>query len=174
MLVVRLYADDLLVHLEAMPRPAVRVMKAVIAGLSRFGDFSSLRLKFDNTRFLLRGFWPDPVRQQLAELGCKADSSTQYLGIQLGDVSSEEALAPALAKAMARASSVAHFSLDLCERSELLRAWILPIFAFPAKAYFPSPSVCSSLRSVYLAALRLNSWSLTLPHLERTKQQGGF
>ena len=39
--------------------------------------------------------------------------------------------------------------------------------------YFPTPSVCSCLRSVYLAALRLNSWSLTLPLLERTKQQGG-
>ena len=149
--------DDLLVHLEAMPRPAVRVMKGAIAALERFGDFSGLRLNFDNTRFVLRGFWPDPVRQQLAEPSCEADASTRYLGIQLGDVSSEEAYAPALAKAMARARSVAHFSLDLFERSELLQTWILPILAFPAKAYFPRPPVCSSLRSVYLAALRLNS-----------------
>ena len=174
LLVVRLYADDLLVYLEAMPRPTVRVMKGVIAALQRFGDFSGLRPNYDKTRFLLRGFWPDPVRQQLAELGCKADSSTRYLGIQLGDVSPEEAFAPALAKAMTCARSVAHFSLDLLERSELLQTWILPIFAFPAKACFPSSSVCSSLRFVYLAALRLNSWSLTLPHLERTKQQGGI
>ena len=56
LLVVRLYADDLLVHLEAMPRPALRVMKGVIAALERFGDFSGLRLNFDKTRFLLRGF----------------------------------------------------------------------------------------------------------------------
>ena len=174
LLVVRLYADDLLVHLKAMPRPAVRVMKGVIAALERFGDISGLRLNFDKTRFLLRGFWPDPVRQQLAELGCKADSSPRYLGIRLGDVSSEEAYAPALAKAMTRARSVALFGLDLLERSELLQTWILPILAFPAKAYFPSPSVCSSLQSVYLAALRLNSWSLTVPHLERTKQHGGI
>ena len=79
-----------------------------------------------------------------------------------------------MAKALARARSVAHFDLDLSERAELLQTWILPIFAFPAKAYFPTPSVCLSVCSVYLAALRLNSWSLTLPHLERTKQQGGI
>ena len=160
LLVVRLYADDLLVHLEAMPRPALRVMKGVIAALERFGDFSGLRLNFDKTRFLLRGFWPDPVRQQMAELGCQADSSARYLGIQLGAVSSEEAFAPALAKALARARSIAHLGLDMVERAELLQTWILPIFAFPAKAYFPTPSVCSSLRSVYLAALRLNSWNV--------------
>ena len=136
LLVVCLYADDLLVHLEAMPRPALRVMKGVIAALERFGDLSGLRLNFDKTRFLLRGFWPDPVRQQMEELGCKADPSTRYLGIRLGAVCSEEAFAPALAKAMARARSVAHFSLDLSECAELLQTWILPIFAFPAKAYF--------------------------------------
>ena len=110
----------------------------------------------------------------MAELGCKADSSARYLGIQLGVVSPEESFAPALGKALARARSVAHLGLDLLERAELLPTWIVPIFAFPAKAYFPTPSVCSSLRSVYLAALRLNSWSLTLPLLERKKQQGGI
>ena len=62
LLVVRLYVDDLLVYLEAMPRPAMRVMKGVIAALERFGDFSGLRLNFDKTRFLLMGFRPDPVR----------------------------------------------------------------------------------------------------------------
>ena len=156
-MVVRLHADDPLVHLEAMPRPAVRVMKGVVAALERFGDFSGLRQNFNKTRFLPQGLWPDIVCQQLAELGCKLDSSMRYLGIQLGDVSAEEAFAPALAKAMTRARSVAHFNLDLPGRFELLQRWILPIFAFPARAYFPSPSVCSPLRSVYLAALRLNS-----------------
>ena len=81
LLVVRLYADDLLVHLEAMPRPAVRVMKGVVAALERFGDVSGLRLNFEKTRALLRGFWPNPDRKQLAELGCMADPSTRYLGI---------------------------------------------------------------------------------------------
>ena len=133
-----------------MPRPTLRVMKGVITALDRFGDFSGLRLNFDKTRLLLRGFWPDPVRQQMAELGCKADSSARYLSIQLGVVSPEEAFARALAKALARARSVAHLGLDLLERAELLQTWILPIFAFPAKAYFPTLSVCSSLRSVYL------------------------
>ena len=85
----------------------------------------------------------------MAELGCKADSSARYLGIQLGVVSPEESFAPALGKALARARSVAHLGLDLLERAELLPTWIVPIFAFPAKAYFPTPSVCSSLRSVY-------------------------
>ena len=127
LLVVRLYADDLLVHLEAMPRPALRVMKGVIAALEGFGDFSSLRLNFDKTRFLLRGFWPDPVRQQMAELGCQADSSARYLGIQLGAVSSEEAFAPALAKALARVRSIAHLGLDMVERAELLQTWILSL-----------------------------------------------
>ena len=157
-----------------MPRLAVRVMKGVIAALERLGDLSGLRLNFDKTRCLLRGFWPDPVRQQMAELGCKADPSARYLGIQPGTVSPEEAFAPVLAKALARARSVTHFSVDASERAQLLQTWILPIFAFPAKAYFPTPSVCSYLRAVYLAALRQNSWSLTLPFLERTKQQGGM
>ena len=76
----------------------MHVMKKVIAALERFRDFSGLRLNFDKTRFLLRGFWPDPVRQQMAELGCKADSSARYLDIQLGVVSPEEAFAPALAR----------------------------------------------------------------------------
>ena len=93
----------------------MRVMKGVIAALERFGDFSGLRLNCDKRRFLLRGFWPDPVRQQMAELGCKADSSTRYLGIQLGVVSPEEAFAPALAKALARARSVAHLGLECGE-----------------------------------------------------------
>ena len=123
-----------------MPRPALRVMKGVIAALERFGDFSGLRLNFDKTRFLFRRFWPDPVRQQMAELGCKADSSARYLGIQLGVVSPEEAFAPALAKALARARSVAHLGLDLLQRVELLNM-DSSYFCFPGQGVFPNP-VC--------------------------------
>ena len=49
------------------------------------------------------------------------------------------------------------------ERVALFQEWVLPLFIFPARAYFLTDPVVAKISVIYKVALRLNSWGLTLP-----------
>ena len=55
----------------------------------------------------------------------------------------------------------------------LFEEWVLPLFIFPARGYFPTNQVVAKLSVIYKVALRLNSWGLTLPIMAMPPTLGG-
>ena len=84
-------------------------------------------------RFLLKGDWPEIQRASAAACGFPIQCKYKYLGVFLGDIPATEAFAPAIAKAMGRASAMVHWALDLELRHKLLELWILPLLVAPAR-----------------------------------------
>ena len=70
---------------------------------------------------------------------------------------------------MARAVTHAHFirtlPLTFSEQIGLFQEWILPLFIFSARTYFPTDTVVAQLATIYRTALKISSWGLTLPIL---------
>ena len=102
---------------------------------------------------------------QLLSAGLPLQNSYKYLGIQLGDITSEESYSHALHKAIGRAFAMQSRSLSLLERVHLLELWILPLLVYPARIVFPSAGVISTLKTIYQVALKLNSWTITMDTL---------
>ena len=63
--------------------------------------------------------------------------------------------------------------LTFSERIALFQQWVLPLFIFPARAYFPTDPVVAQPAVVYRTALRISSWGPTLPILESPPSLGG-
>ena len=141
--------------------------------LRRYAKFVGLRINLDKSAFLLRGFWTDRQKTKLENTGIPVQSKVKYLGNLFGDVTPDEAFAPHLSRALARAQFAATLPLTMPERVHLLQEWILPLMIYPARAYFPTEDVCTKLANVYRVALRLGSWGLTLPILQLPPKLGG-
>ena len=88
-------------------------------------------------------------------------ASYKYLGVILGNVSPEQAYAPALQKALRRPFLMQHWKLSLHERVEPLKLWIIPSVIYPAIVIFPSKPVISTLRTICNIALKLTSRGIT-------------
>ena len=112
-------------------------------------------------------------RERLRQFGVQVRTKVKYLGILIGHVSSEEAFAPILARAANTAAFMRLLPLMFSERIALFQAWVLPLFIFPARAYFPTDQVVAQLAVIYRTALRISSWGLTLPILESPPSLGG-
>ena len=121
---------------------------------------------------LLKGQWPEALKLQLLSTGLKFQDTYKYLGIEFGNVTSEQAFSHALQKALGRAFAMQSWALSLPERVMLLKLWILPLLVYPARVVFPSPAVVNTLRTVYQVALKLNSWAVTLNILSHPPQSG--
>ena len=72
-------------------------------------------------------------------------------------MSSEEAFAPILARAANGAAFMWLLLLTLSERIALFQEWVLPLFIFPARAYFLTEQVVAQMAVVYGTALRISS-----------------
>ena len=59
------------------------------------------------------------------------------------------------------------------ERIALFQEWVLPLFIYAARAYFPTDYVIAKVTNVYRVTLRLTSWGLTLPILAMPPSAGG-
>ena len=66
------------------------------------------------------------------------------------------------------------WAISLPEQVMLLKLWILPLLVYPARVVFPSPAVVNTLRTVYQAALKLNSWAVTLNILSHPPSRRGY
>ena len=53
---------------------------------------------------------------------------------------------------------MSNLQLTQDERVALFQEWVLPLFIFLARAYFPTQQVVGKLLVIYKVALRLNSW----------------
>ena len=104
--------------------------------------------------------------------GVEIKQKVEYLGILLGHVTSEEAYASTIARATQRAHFMSHLDFTREERVALFQEWVLPLFIFPARAYFPADPVITKIATVYKVAPRLNSWGLTPPHHGNAPETG--
>ena len=170
---VLFYADDLLLYIPVSPALICPLIPDIMYTLRRYAKFVGLRINLDKSAFLLRGFWTDRQKTKLEDTGIPVQSKVKYLGNLFGDATLDEAFAPHLSRALARAQFAATLPLTMPERVHLLQEWILPLMIYPARAYFPTEDVCTKLANVYRVALRLSSWGLTLPILQLPPKLGG-
>ena len=135
----------------------------VFEQLRQFGLIVRLQLNLSKSAFLTKGMWPDRYITILNSFGIDLKKKkVKYLGILLGHVTSEEAYAPVLARATLRAHFMSNLPLTQDEHVALFQEWVLPLFIFPGRGYFPRDQVVAKLSVIYKVALRLNSWGLTL------------
>ena len=171
---VLLYADDLLIVVTGEPENAVYIFLLVWGSVRAFSRYSGLHVNYKKSAVLLKGQWPEALKLQLLSTGLKFQDTYKYLGIEFGNVTSEQAFSHALQKALGRAFAMQSWALSLPERVMLLKLWILPLLVYPARVVFPSPAVVNTLRTVYQVALKLNSWAVTLNILSHPPSRGGY
>ena len=132
-----------------------------------------LVLDLGKSAFLVKGQWNEKYRQKLLSFVLPIKEKVNYLGILIGDTTSDEAYAPLVARAFQRAQFMKQLSLTQAERVALLQESILPPFIFPSRAYFPTDGLISKIRNIYRTALCVSSWGLTLPILQLPPNLGG-
>ena len=145
----------------------------ILEQLRQFGLFVGLQLNLSNSAFLTKGTWPDQYVATLNSFGIGIKRKVKYPAILLGHVTCEEAYAPVLARATLRAHFMNNLPLTQDERVALFQEWVLPLFLFPARGYFPTDQVVAKLSLIYKVALRLNGWGLTLPIMAMPPNLGG-
>ena len=90
----------------------------------------------------------------------------KYLGVKFGEVTPQQASAPAIQKVMLRALAMQHWDITLMERLALLDLWILPVLSLLARVVFLDKAVIASLQSVYHTALRRTHYRISLALVE--------
>ena len=138
---VLFYADDLLLYIPISPALICPLIPDIMYTLRRYAKFVGLKINLDKSAFLLRGFWTDRQKAKLASTGISVQSKVKYLGNLFGDVTPDEAFAPHLSRALARAQFAATLPLTMSERVHLPQEWILPLMLYPARAYYPTEDV---------------------------------
>ena len=103
--------------------------------LRQFGLFVGLQLNLSKSAHLTKGTFVTVLKS----FGIDIKQKVKYLGILLGHVTSEEAYVPVLARATLRAHFMSNVPLMQDERVALFQEWVLPLFIFPARGYFPRP-----------------------------------
>ena len=140
--------------------------------LKRFGFYSQQKLQVSKCHGLCKGPNREGVQSLLEEFDIKLRPHARYLGIKLGDISPQVALPSGMVEAMRRACLIYGLQLTLGERVTLLKIYVLPVVAWGAQAYFPTPGTISYLGVAHKTALCLASWCLTLPILCKPVQLG--
>ena len=170
---VLFYAYDLWLYIPIFPALICPLIPDIMYTLRRYAKFAGLKINLDKSAFLLRGFWTERQKTKFTSTGIPLQRKVKYLGNLFGDVTRDEAVAPHLARALARAQFAATLPFTMPERVHLLHEWIPPLMIYPARAYFPTEDVCSKLANVYRVTLRFGSWGLTLPILQLPPKLGG-
>ena len=161
LIMVLLYADDLLIIIKCPPTEAVVVILLAMQVLQLFTEHSGLHINHSKSMLLLTGVWTDVQISQLIPTKLPIIDRYKYLGVFCGHVNEDTWYEPALRKALGRAFAIQSWALSFPERVMLLKLWILPLLVFPARVVFPTDSIISTLKIVYNVALRLTSWDLT-------------
>ena len=182
-LTVMMYADDLIIFLDGRANP--QLLKRVWEVVSRFGQFSGLKVNLSKTAAIVRNCGGMEWARCFRDIGVDVKKFVKYLGVRLGNIrhqqddqgwglTIEQAFAPALQEAFRRARVVSTLQLSMDERAFMLTSWILPVVAWVSKAYYAPASVIRHLKLVYHVTMGTNSWGITLPILSRPRTQGGL
>ena len=100
---VLLYTDDLLIVVTGEPVNAVYIFLLVWGSVTAFSKYSGLHVNYKKSAVSLKGQWPEALKLQLLSTGLKFRDTYRYLGIEFGNVSSEQAFSHALQKALGQA-----------------------------------------------------------------------
>ena len=182
-LTVMMYADDLIIFLDGRANP--QLLKRVWEVVSRFGQFSGLKVNLNKTAAIVRKCGGIEWARCFRDIGVDVKNFVKYLGVRLGNIrhqqddqgwglTMEQAFAPALQEAFRRARVVSTLQLSMNERAFMLTSWFLPVVAWVSKAYYAPVSVIRQLKLVYHVTMGTNSWGITLPILSRPRTQGGL
>ena len=180
---VMMYADDLIIFFDGRANP--QLLKRVWEVVSRFGQFSGLKVNLNKTAAIVRNCGGMEWARCFRDIGVDVKNFVKYLGVRLGNIrhqqddqgwglTMEQAFAPALQEAFRRARVVSTLQLSMNERAFMLTSWILPVVAWVSKAYYAPVSVVRQLKLVYHVTMGTNSWGITLPILSRPRTQGGL
>ena len=74
-------------------------------------------------------------------VGLAVKERVQYLGVQIGHVTAEQAYAPSMAKMKAHAASLKTLPLELCEKAAIFKIWVQLVVQLTAKVWEPSQKV---------------------------------
>ena len=182
-LTVMMYADDLIIFFDGRANP--QLLKRVWEVVSRFGQFSGLKVNLNKTAVIVRNCGGMEWARCFRDIGVDVKNFVKYLGVRLGNIrhqqddqgwglTKEQAFAPALHEAFRRARVVSTLQLSMNERAFMLTSWILPVVAWVSKAYYAPVSVIRQLKLVYDVSMGTNRWGITLPILSRPRTQGGL
>ena len=182
-LTVMMYADDPIIFFDGKANP--QLLKRVWEVVSRFGQFSGLKINLNKTAAIVRNCGGMEWARCFRDIGVDVKNFVKYLGVRLGNIrhqqddqgwglTIEQAFAPALQEAFRRARVVSTLQLSMNERAFMLTSWILPVVAWVSKAYYAPVSVIRQLKLVYHVSMGTNSWGITLPILSRPRTQGGL
>ena len=174
-----IYADDLCSIIDGTN--LVRILAQVQDAMTVFAKFSGQVLNLSKCGIVIKGLLTplerghiEVVKEKQLMLAIPIVDSVKYLGVRMGNVSSDTTFAFPLGQAQRRASCITAYGLSIRERSLLLKTWILPCVLLTAWAYFPSDITIRALRHVYHTALGVDSWGVTLDNLASPKDLGGY
>ena len=174
-----MYADDLCIVISGTR--IVPIIQEICEIMNRFAIFSGLKINFSKCGIVVKGPL-HPLDQQATEqtpsgevlLGISLCPHVKYLGVRMGNITSDEAFSFPLAEAQRRASRLAALQFSLRERILLLKTWILPTVLLTARAYFPSDITIKALKGVFNTALGVDSWGVTLDQIAQLPELGGY
>ena len=162
---ILLYADDILFCVPGCGLHHRRDLRVVTYRLRVFGIFSGLQVNTQKTYAILKSPGLDPQPETVA--GVIVKKNIRYLGVQLGNITSDAAYARVTARMLLRARAMAALPLGLEEKAFLFASWVAPVCYLTARAYQPSQHVCSQMDMVHWTALGISTWDLTMSILVR-------
>ena len=112
------YADDLFLCNPLPPSAVCALLPQIFEHMRIYGVFVGLRLNLGISAFLVKGMWEQRHLDALRTFGIQVKQKVKYLGVLVGHVSSEEAYAPLIARALHRA----HYMCTLPLRGSLKRS----------------------------------------------------
>ena len=148
---ILLYADDILFCVPGCGLQQRRDLRVVLYRLRVFRIFSGLQVNPQKTYAILKSPGLDPQPKTVAGVIVKKD--IRYLGVQLGNITSDAAYARVIARMLLRARAMAALPLRLEEKAFLFASWVAPVCYLTARAYQPSQHVCSQMDMVHRTAL---------------------
>ena len=169
---ILLYADDILFCVPGCGLHHRRDLRVVTYRLRVFGIFPGLQVNTQKTYAILKSPGLDPQPETVA--GVIVKKNIRYLGVQLGNITSDAAYARVTARMLLRARAMAALPLGLEEKAFLFASWVAPVCYLTARAYQPSQHVCSQMDMVHWTALGISTWDLTMSILVRPPREGGL
>ena len=156
-----MYVDDLCVLIRGMR--IGQLLQRVYDCMSNFALFSGLHLHLAKCGVVVKGSLHTDAQAHVEAfshgellLGILIRQSVKYLGVRIGNISSDGAYAYPLAEVQRRASVVAGLSLSLRECILRLKTWVLPTILLTVRAYHPSMITVRSLKVIYNMTLHLD------------------
>ena len=174
-----MYADDLGALIPG--RHVSSIMYEVLEMMKQFRIFSGLLLNVGKCGIVVKGNLSTSDQQHVTEspggsqlCGIQIRHTVRYLGVKMGNLTSDEAFASYHGDAQRTASKVGSLGLSKREAIILLKTWVLPTLLVTTRSYFSSEHTIKALKIVFRTALGVESWGVTLRELAQHRECGRF